>query len=913
MQPLKATFLVVLMVLSSLAGCISGEESEKESEEKINVTGENETIEQVRDIVAACSGESSNSSECNVETAYGVGDEPLAPIEFSSEEHSTDEEGHDHPGLDNDRQNLLTPPIFPDKFESNSTSTSGRSCTSSYLIGMSPQDLVTYLISSTDACIYYFWYFNSDIAATITNTNVQHVANEIISLSSTYQGDNSQGIHQLLFFLRVSWYHSYYQGSVTLNQQTFDFTELAATSLEASPNILDSSSEARKILNQLVILADTAGFAAEFIPLFQTILDTFMVQNTLDQYYSALTVYSVFYSIARTVDQPQFNADQGLPVLLARIAEITVDTGNILIPNGDVWAVNWAIWSLGRVAYTSSPNMYSDGCQYIIDAENHHYDPQNYNIPFFWALDVHEYFYSANCVNQDNDLSLEGLMPEIEAWLFPNTYSFDNGRIIIRTPLGTEDAESLYYAMKEVFAQFFRLSESKQPVANDQNYAIELMIYGTRYDYQQYQPVLYNLGTNNGGIYIEQWGRIFTYERLPSESIYTLEELVKHEYAHYLVGRHLVYGNWGLGPFYANDRITWFEEGLAEYLAGSTKHDGVLLRSSIMNQINNDGNSRLTLQQVTDSSYNSGFKFYRYANLLIDFLVQNQDHIVRDLMECMYLNDVTCYDNVVNQLLLQPDAEIDYQAHIDDALLLLSSYGPPQAEYISNEDLNLVETYFIEEEIGEYRYGYGAECDYNIKTSLPRFRCTGTFYYNNTVYDTTDRTWSYFNTLLDGMMSSMADDEDLNNLQDAVCWFDRILIEPTVRDEFNHSTNWHCEVPVPIDGYPVENTAVEQMLEDISRTKANSTVDCYEPQTNMVICRIGVESIWFESDADQSVMIENLHHFSREIINQIHASSPVLYSQYSCTVSDDYQYQDVGVDMWFVSSEIDCQWTVNDS
>ena len=58
MQPLKATFLVVLMVLSSLVGCISGEESEKESEEKIDVTVENETIEQVRDIVAACSGES---------------------------------------------------------------------------------------------------------------------------------------------------------------------------------------------------------------------------------------------------------------------------------------------------------------------------------------------------------------------------------------------------------------------------------------------------------------------------------------------------------------------------------------------------------------------------------------------------------------------------------------------------------------------------------------------------------------------------------------------------------------------------------------------------------------------------------------------------------------------------------------
>ena len=44
MQPLKATFLAILMVLSSMAGCISGEESEKESEEKIEVTGENESV-----------------------------------------------------------------------------------------------------------------------------------------------------------------------------------------------------------------------------------------------------------------------------------------------------------------------------------------------------------------------------------------------------------------------------------------------------------------------------------------------------------------------------------------------------------------------------------------------------------------------------------------------------------------------------------------------------------------------------------------------------------------------------------------------------------------------------------------------------------------------------------------------------
>lgn len=910
MQTLKPIFLVILLVLSSMSGCLSGEESEKESEEKIDVTGNNETVEQTSDIVAACSGDSINASACNVESVYGSGDELLAPVEFSAHHHSFDE-SHHPPGLDHKHDHSLEPPSFPDTIETATTSTSGRSCSSAELVGLSSQDLVTYLVSSTDQCIYYFWTFNQEIQDTITDSNLQYVSNEIISLSATYQGDNTQGMHQLLFFLRVSLYHEYYQSGVSFSQQTLDATQLAAESLEDSQHILDEGNAARKILRQLVILTDTAGYGHEFIPLYQTILDTFIVQTTMDHYYSGSTVYSVFYSVARNVDRPDFNAHQGLPDLLVRISEISLDTGDILIPNDDVWAVNWAIWSFARVAYTDAPDYYDLGCQYVIDAENHHYDPSDYNQPFLWALNVHESFYGNGCINPDNDLSLDELLDDIEAQLFPNTFYFDNQRIIIKTPLETQDVEPLYYALKEVFSQFFRLSESKQPVANDPNYVVEIIIYGTRDAYRAYQPLLYGTSSNNGGIYVEQWGQIFTFEREESESIYTLEELLKHEYSHYLVGRHLSQGGWGEGEFYEGDRITWFNEGLAEYLSGSTKREGVALRESIMNKINNDGTYRLTVQQVTESTYQSGFKFYRYSNLLIDYLIENQDWTVRSLMECMYLNDIDCYDNIVEQLLLQPDIELEYQAHIDDALLLLSSYGPPEAEYLPPEELNIVETYYVENRIRESRYGYDAECDYNIKTSLPRYRCIGTFHLNETTYQTTEKSWSLFNSQLDDMMNSMADNEDLNNLGDAVCWFDRILVEPTVREQFNHTTKWHCEVPIPIDEYPVQNTIVEQILEDISRTRANGTVECSESEDNQILCRIGVESVWFDSNTDQSEMIDNLHHYVREIANQIHAASPVLYGQNSCSVSEDYEYQDVATDMMKVSSILSCQWTVN--
>lgn len=50
------------------------------------------------------------------------------------------------------------------------------------------------------------------------------------------------------------------------------------------------------------------------------------------------------------------------------------------------------------------------------------------------------------------------------------------------------------------------------------------------------------------------------------QSIYSLEELFRHEFTHYLQGRYEVQGLWGQGEMYQNERLTWFEEGNAEFL-----------------------------------------------------------------------------------------------------------------------------------------------------------------------------------------------------------------------------------------------------------------------------------------------------------------------------------------------------------
>ena len=93
---------------------------------------------------------------------------------------------------------------------------------------------------------------------------------------------------------------------------------------------------------------------------------------------------------------------------------------------------------------------------------------------------------------------------------------------------------------------------------------LTIVIYNNPDEYQLNRQ-LYGYETNNGGIYIEE-KTFFTYERTPKQSIYSLEELFRHEFTHYLQGRYEVPGLFGSGEMYQNERLTWFQEGNAEFL-----------------------------------------------------------------------------------------------------------------------------------------------------------------------------------------------------------------------------------------------------------------------------------------------------------------------------------------------------------
>ncbi|WP_310597735.1 collagenase [Aeromonas aquatica] len=120
--------------------------------------------------------------------------------------------------------------------------------------------------------------------------------------------------------------------------------------------------------------------------------------------------------------------------------------------------------------------------------------------------------------------------------------------------------------------QFHRqLETGGQPVADDHNEALELVIFDSSADWKRYGSALFGgVSTDNGGIYIEgdparpgNQARFFAYEaewKRPAFQVWNL----RHEYVHYLDSRFNQYGSFGHYPL---NRTTWWSEGLAEFVA----------------------------------------------------------------------------------------------------------------------------------------------------------------------------------------------------------------------------------------------------------------------------------------------------------------------------------------------------------
>jgi|GEM_PF-5397199 len=497
-----------------------------------------------------------------------------------------------------------------------------------------------------------------------SNANMQTVATAIADRAASYTPSDTRSMRQLWSFLRAGQYVAYYSGGrLAHDAATGAAVREALQRFAQSAHLTDLSRDhANTMYDTISVAGNDESTRATFMPVVLAYLAA-MIANTGPSNYGLYSAQNgVYFFLHRGLANRDaafmaaMNAQPAsLPALLKQAAlyykrSLTDDGGYY----SDM-AANAVGGYTSLLAYANHHQSVMAGLPDILAAY------EKFSAPWTTVV-TYVAYYGGDCARLS--ICVASVKEEAMAKAFPYRHVFDNGSVVMRTAIPQAKAIQLYQAMKQVAAQYARITGMATPLDGDANATLTMYIYGTRKEYEAFQPLLFDLATNNGGIYIEDSGSFFTYERTASESIYTLEELLRHEYVHYLNGRYLIHGSFG-GPSYANDRLTWFEEASAEYFAGATQADGVAIRKSMVRQIAQDGSGRQAVADILRASYSSGFTFYRYGNLLFAYLAEARPATLARLFRTLRDNDLAGFDAEVAALAADAGAQAGFTAFID--------------------------------------------------------------------------------------------------------------------------------------------------------------------------------------------------------------------------------------------------------
>lgn len=533
----------------------------------------------------------------------------------------------------------------------------GPPCTSAAFAALSGQPLVDALAASSGSCMSALWSFDADVAAVIAAPNIDLCAAQMTS-DALNVTTNAAPLEQLAFFYQIAFFHEFYEGSVSYPGTTFTAAQQALADLGGALDLTPPTISPLDLVGQWATSVDSTNATLQVLPQFQSILARYNGDPLLaGVYQERLVAYRVLFSLSRQVGN---NCQQGAAspwysaITPGLFAEVSAAALNTAYTADDEYVVNNALYVLSRFACLDAATRALAHAALTTAYQTH----VQYSGPWLRAvIDLDAEF--GGMLSNGTQLDIQQIRDDVRAIALPQTYTFDQGRLVMQASITPAQSVALYEAMQEVESQFYRKSSALDPVPGDEQDVLTLVIYGSPDDYATYQPFLYGLSTNNGGIFIESWGTLFTYDRTPQQSIYTLEELLRHEYVHYLDSRYLITGSFGeSGTLYEGNRLVWYNEGLAEYLAGSSRVQGVLPRGILLEQINSDA-SRMTVAEIVSATYGS-FTFYRYAGMFFRFLEVERPELFVALFAAVRGNDVAILDALYASMAADAVLQADY-------------------------------------------------------------------------------------------------------------------------------------------------------------------------------------------------------------------------------------------------------------
>ncbi|MET8972293.1 collagenase [Streptomyces hydrogenans] len=681
-----------------------------------------------------------------------------------------------------------------------SATLAGVPCTLDGVTGLSPAAFADFLADpavTADGCLNgLIWTWDARLAPVMSDAHVQAVANRITGLAASHDGRNSSHLEEMFTYLHAVAYHDFSRTEIDVTDApTVDAMRRAIAAFGSAARTFDVTPSNGRTLREALNAGSAPGLRQHQLGLITKVLATMDPSHTATNQDptwagAALAALSVNYLGVYTGNQDTafhaaVAADPAYRAVFKAFAGYTHLKGT-----ANAWVVRDALSEYGRFGEVSGlkAGIVADLGSLLGTVES------------AWGNGSQPWAKIVSWLNYYDACAPYGVCKaDIEARIFPYTYTYDTGTgaaLKVRTGLDRATVDQLYYASKQVKAQFHRVVGSDQPLTGDPNTTLNIVLYGSRADYENYHPILTGYDTNNGGIYIENGATFYTYQRrVPQDSSLTLEELFRHEYTHYLNGRFAVPGFFGQGPWYQGDRTTFMDEGTAEFFDGATRDDGIAVRKSLVRGVINDtagGGPRMNLRQILHATYSGdGFRFYNYAGTFFEFLWTERPGLIREMYTHLRNDDVAGYDAWRERLSSDPGLQQAYDRFLDAQIAKVDQLFVPNTTYTANAALRDSDVAAVRAAFATATYN-NPDCVEAGEPGKRRFVCTGRITANLADANNPDKVFKDMSETVDYFILDRAGAAS-NNLADMNCSFGPVDIWSS---RVAGTSGFRCEGPL---------------------------------------------------------------------------------------------------------------------
>lgn len=473
-------------------------------------------------------------------------------------------------------------------------------------------------------------------SGTYTSENMYAIANHVETLSQSYTGGGDPDIEAMFLFLRAGYYVEFYNSNVSFVSWVKPAVKAAIDAFVNNSHFYDDNDAHAKTIAEVIIAMDSSEQQDVYLPVVKEWLSRWN-QSYAEKWNMRSAVNGIFTLLFRGQYNDKFKILVATDTtLIARLNDFTQK--NWMINSDAEYLIANAARELGRMKmYTGTviqPSV-DTGLKAIFSNYQMY---GNGDAVWLGAADTASFY------GQCSDYSICNYGEQLRTKALPQTYTCSPTLKIFSQDLTATQQASICTTEGAEETFFHQKVHDNTPIPGDNNNQLHINIFNSDIDYGKYAGPIFDMNTDNGGMYLEgdpssttNIPNFIAYEASYANAPHYVWNL-EHEYVHYLDGRFDLFGNFNT----PTESVVWWAEGLAEYI--SKLEDNQAAIDTI-----HDG-STYTLSQIFDTTYD-GFdqdRIYRWGYLAIRFMFENHLTDVKAMIEETRAGNWSAYKTRIN-------------------------------------------------------------------------------------------------------------------------------------------------------------------------------------------------------------------------------------------------------------------------